>query len=51
MCGECKEETEFRWMPNKNTWYSYCRNCERLYSKEWKRIYRARLRDEKDKNR
>lgn len=42
MCGECKEESEFRYVNKKRRYYSYCNKCQRLYMKEYMRIYRER---------
>lgn len=42
MCGQVKDETQFRFIKNGNRYYSYCRSCERLYIKEYMRIYRER---------
>lgn len=42
MCGECKEEIEYRFMNRQNRYYAYCRACEKLYNKEYQRIYRER---------
>lgn len=42
MCGECKEETEYRFMNKQNRYYAYCKSCEKLYNKEYQRIYRER---------
>lgn len=46
MCGEVKEDTEFYYRKKQHKYNSYCRNCERLYQKEYKRIYRERKRTE-----
>lgn len=42
MCGEYLPLTEYKWKSHKNNYYAYCNNCERLYQKEYKRIYRER---------
>lgn len=44
MCGEHKEESEFiiKKRQGKEKYYAYCKNCERLYQKEYKRIWRER---------
>lgn len=43
MCGSYKEEAkEFRFMKNQNRYNCYCRACEKLYIKEYMRIYRER---------
>lgn len=42
MCGECKEEAEFRFMKHRNNYNSWCKDCERWYSKMYKRIQRER---------
>ena len=44
MCHECKEETEFYYKKSAKSYNCYCRNCERLYNKEYMRIYRERKR-------
>ena len=44
MCGEGKEETEFYFDKKLKKYGAYCRNCNRLYQKEYKRIYRERKR-------
>jgi hypothetical protein len=44
MCREGKEETEFYYHKKLNKYGPYCRNCNRLYQKEYKRIYRERKR-------
>ena len=50
MCGEIKDIKEFK-MKNrryrKNGHYnSYCRNCQKLYMKEYMRIYREKKKEE-----
>lgn len=42
MCRESKEETEFYYSKKLDRYNAYCRNCYRLYQKEYKRIYRER---------
>lgn len=44
MCGAYKEETEFRYMKNQDRYNCYCKDCEKLYNKEYQRIYRERKR-------
>ena len=44
MCGEPKEETEFYYHKRLNKYGAYCRNCNKLYQREYKRIYRERKR-------
>ena len=44
MCGQVKNETEFYYKEKQHKYNCYCRNCERLYQKEYKRIYRERKR-------
>ena len=51
MCGEVKSVSEYR-MINKTraksgVYSSYCSSCEKLYRKEYMRIYRERKRTEK----
>lgn len=50
MCGEYKEEKEFRYMKKQNRYNCYCKNCERLYNKEYQRIYRERKKEVKNGN-
>ena len=45
MCRESKEETEFYYYEKLDRHNAYCRNCYRLYQKEYKRIYRERKRE------
>lgn len=42
MCGEYLPLSSYRWQKHKNTYYYYCKKCNRLYNKEYKRIYRER---------
>lgn len=42
MCHECKDESQFRFMPKQNRYNSYCRNCERIYSREYKAYKRGK---------
>ena len=42
MCGSYKDETEYRFMNKQNRYNAYCKSCERLYNKEYMRIYRER---------
>lgn len=45
MCGGYFEEEEFRLKKNGKGFLfrdSYCKNCNRLYNKEYQRIYRER---------
>lgn len=40
MCGECKEDsTNFRFMKKQNRYNCYCKKCELIYNKEWKKAY------------
>lgn len=43
MCHECKDESKFRFMTKQNRYNSYCRNCERIYSREYKAAKRERV--------
>jgi len=45
MCRESKEETEFYYYKKLDRYNAYCKNCYRLYQKEYKRIYRERKRE------
>ena len=41
MCGECKEEaTDFRFMAHLNRYNCYCKRCESIYNREYKRARR-----------
>ena len=42
MCGEYKEELEYRFMNKQSRYNAYCKECERFYQKHYKRIYRER---------
>jgi predicted YcjX-like family ATPase len=42
MCLECKNESNFKL--KRNRYNSYCNNCQKLYMKEYMRIYRERKR-------
>lgn len=41
-CHECKDESQFRFMAKQNRYNSYCRNCERIYSREYKAYKRGK---------
>lgn len=45
MCGSYKKEKEFRYMKKQDRYNYYCRDCERLYNKEYQRIYRERKKE------
>lgn len=42
MCREVKDESEFYYCKKTKRTNTYCANCNRLYQKEYKRIYRER---------
>ena len=42
ICREAKDESEFYYNKNARTYRAYCRNCNRLYNREYKRIWRER---------
>lgn len=44
MCGSYKEQENFRYMKKQDRYNCYCKDCERLYNKEYQRIYRERKR-------
>lgn len=44
MCGEVKEEEEFRYMAKQRRYNCYCKPCEKIYNREYQRIYRERKR-------
>ncbi len=49
MCGEYREEAkEFRFMKHLNRYNTYCKSCERWYNTMYKRVVRAREKDEKE---
>ncbi len=50
MCGEVKEESEFRYMKKQDRCNCYCKHCERLYNKEYQRGYRERKKEENNDN-
>lgn len=40
MCGEAKDEKEFRFMRKQNRHNAYCKDCERWYNTQYKRVRR-----------
>ena len=44
MCRECKDISEFYFDKYNNAYRGYCKKCQRLYIKEYMRIYRERKR-------
>lgn len=44
MCRQGKDESEFYFHKKTGTFNSYCRTCNRLYQKEYRRIYNERKR-------
>jgi hypothetical protein len=42
MCGQVKNADQFYYNKRKKRYNSYCMNCNRLYIKEYMRIYRER---------
>lgn len=50
MCGEVKSVSEYRMINTRRAksgkYCSYCNSCEKLYIKEYMRIYRERKRSE-----
>ena len=46
--GGYKDETEFKFDKKRGKYRAYCSNCQRLYNKEYLRIYRERKRREKE---
>ena len=40
MCREVKDISEFRYMTHRGLYSSYCKNCERIYNAEYKRLKR-----------
>lgn len=45
ICREAKDESEFYYNKNARSYASYCRNCNRLYHREYKRIWRERKKE------
>lgn len=45
MCGECKEDEEFRFLNKQNRRIAYCVDCEKYYQKLYGRIRRERLKE------
>lgn len=46
MCRQVKDESKFYYREKQHKYNSYCRDCERLYQKEYKRIYRERKKNQ-----
>ena len=46
MCRQGKEESEFYYCEKTKKYNTFCRSCNRLYQKEYKRIWRERKRAE-----
>lgn len=46
MCRQAKDETDFRHRKGLGTRHTYCSNCQKLYNKEYLRIYRERKKNE-----
>lgn len=40
MCREVKDESEFYYREKAHEYNCYCRECERIYQREYKRAYR-----------
>lgn len=42
MCGSYKEDSEFKYKNKQHKYNAYCNSCQKLYMKEYMRIYRER---------
>ena len=42
MCGECKNISQFYFMNKRQTYHAYCIDCQKIYIREYMRIYRER---------
>ncbi|EFR39715.1 hypothetical protein HMPREF9406_2598 [Clostridium sp. HGF2] len=42
MCGEYKPESNFRFTKTQNRYNAYCKQCERWYNANYKRLRRER---------
>lgn len=42
MCHEAKDESEFRKIKCRDTYNCYCNDCQRIYHREYMRIWRER---------
>lgn len=51
MCGQTKEEEDFRKPNAKGKKYCYCKDCQRFYMKHYMRIYRERRKNHEERNR
>lgn len=47
VCREPKEEDQFRYMKKRKRYNSYCKDCERVYNRNYKRAYREMKKSEK----
>lgn len=50
-CREVKDESEFYYREKTNYYNSYCRECERIFRKEYMRAYREQKPQYVEKNR
>ena len=46
--GSYREEDDFRYMKKQDRYNCYCKDCERLYNRDYQRIYRERKKDIKN---
>lgn len=51
MCREVKDESDFYYKEKRHQYNSYCKDCERIYQREYKRAYREMHPDYVEKNR
>ena len=51
MCREVKDESEFYYRKKQHKYNTYCRDCERIYQREYHRAYREMHPEYVEKNR
>lgn len=49
MCGQPKEEEDFRKPNARGKKYCYCKECQRFYMKHYMRIYRERRKNHEER--
>ena len=50
MCRQVKDETEFYYREKTHIYNCYCRNCNKLFQKDYKRIWRERKKSMEEEN-
>ena len=51
MCREVKDESDFYYKEKRHQYNSYCKDCERIYQRDYKRAYREMHPEYVEKNR